>query len=94
MCTGGDRAWEIFADAAIFPSFLGKVVFVSLNLQFAASPAIPCDSRGQGQGKSQPLSCRCDGEGTWRGTRSGWDRVAALTALALQDLRGEKAPGG
>lgn len=51
MCTGGDRAWEIFADAAIFPSFLGKVVFVSLNLQFAASPAIPCDSRGQGQGK-------------------------------------------
>jgi len=51
MCTGGDRAWEIFADAAIFPSFLGKVVFVFPNLQFSGSPAIPCDSRGRGQGK-------------------------------------------
>jgi len=82
MCTGGDRAWEIFADAAIFSSFLEKVVFVSPNRRLSGSAAIPCDSCTGVRGKSPPASRRCNEKGPE--LMAGWQLTPSVL-MALQE---------
>lgn len=74
MRTGGDRAWEIFADAAIFALIPGESrLCLCESAAFLAALQFLLTAAAGVRGKSQPLSRRWNGNGVGGGRElMGW----------------------
>lgn len=81
MRTGGDRAWEIFADAAFFALIPGESrLCLCESAAFLAALQFLLTAAAGVRGKSQPLSRRWNGNGVG-GT--GADGVGGSISVGL-----------